>query len=61
MDKIIVFAIKDEVFFHVPGDERRYYDLDNVGLNHSELIPYIEANSVRLNREMFKKKELLNI
>ena len=60
-EKIVVMVDKDDVFFHVFGDQRKYYDLGSLSLHHPELDNYVEGNRYSLNRTFYQKREILGL
>lgn len=59
VEQIKVSVAEDRCFFHVLGDERRYFDLDNLEKHHPELKEYCQQNHAKLESELLKQKELM--
>ena len=60
-EKILVTADKDDIFFHVFGDDRKYYDLDSIILHHGALSDYITEHRYKLLRQFNQKREILGL
>lgn len=60
-EKIMVSVDSDNVFFHVFGDARKYYDLDALLLRHEELSVFVKENRYFLERQLLQRRELFNL
>lgn len=56
---ILINTDKDECFYHVLGDIKKYYDLESMKAAHPELCNLIQLNQRELERELHHRKELL--
>lgn len=60
-EKIVVSVDREDVYFHVFGDNRKYFDLDSLLLHHEELSDFIRSNRYSLQRQLYQKKEVLDL
>lgn len=60
-EKIMVSVDTDGVFFHVFGDNRKYYDIDSLLLHRQELTDITMSNRYYLESHLLKKRESLGM
>lgn len=58
-NKISISISQDRCFYHVFGDNKKYYDLYSLQTKHPELTKYCVENKLQLQRKLLKLKELL--
>lgn len=58
-NKISVSVGNDRCFFHVLGDNYKFYDLYSLQMRHPELDDYCKLHKLELQRELLKQNELL--
>lgn len=58
-DKISVSVENERCFFHVLGDNHKFYDLYSLQMKHSELNDYCKLHKLELQSELLKQNELL--
>lgn len=57
--KITVVVADGRSFFHVFGDNKKYYDLYSLTCAHKELLDYCQDHRYELESELLKQDELL--
>lgn len=58
--KIKVSIGDDRCFFHIYGDQVKYFDLDSLAIKHPDMKEYIELNRFELERSLQKQREQMN-
>lgn len=57
--KITIAVADNQSFFHVLGDNKRYYDLYSLSLSHPELKDYCLNHRYELESDLQKQNELI--
>lgn len=57
--KITIAVADNQSFFHVLGDNKRYYDLYSLSYSHPELKDYCLKHRYELESDLQKQNELI--
>lgn len=58
-NKITIVVADNQSFFHVLGDNKRYYDLYSLSRSHPELKDYCLNHRYELESDLQKQNELI--